>query len=155
MGWPTLWVLSAILCLGPSQALGQEGGACPGERGLLRNVGTCIPVYACRCGIRKWDITRAGCHSACLGYEWMQCHSKATPFFYLFLFCADVKIVGLGAQDKVAVIQSCPAFPGPPGPKGDRGSPAQKGRDLDRGDCPVTSPLVSPPPVPPRGWGPV
>lgn len=77
------------------------------------------------------------------------------PLSYLFLFCADVKIVGLGAQDKVAVIQSCPTFPGPPGPKGDRGSPAQKGRDLDRGDCPVTSPLVSPPPVPPRGWDPV
>ncbi|XP_036039837.1 ficolin-1 [Onychomys torridus] len=68
MGWPALWALSGLLCLGPSQALGQEGGACP-----------------------------------------------------------DVKIVGLGAQDKVAVIQSCPAFPGPPGPKGDRGSPAQKG----------------------------
>uniref|UniRef100_A0A8C2MF85 Ficolin A n=1 Tax=Cricetulus griseus TaxID=10029 RepID=A0A8C2MF85_CRIGR len=68
MGWPTLWTLSTLFCLGPSQALGLEGGACP-----------------------------------------------------------DVKIVGLGAQDKLAVIQSCPGFPGPPGPKGDRGSPAEKG----------------------------
>lgn len=41
--------------------------------------------------------------------------------------CPDVKIVGLGAQDKVAVIQSCPSFPGPPGPKGEPGSPAGRG----------------------------
>ncbi|XP_041911312.1 ficolin-1-like [Arvicola amphibius] len=68
MGWPTLWTLSALLCFGPSQALGQEGGTCP-----------------------------------------------------------DVKIVGLGVQDKVAVIRGCPGFPGPPGPKGDPGSPAEKG----------------------------
>lgn len=29
----------------------------------------------------------AGCHSACLGYEWMQCHSKATPFLSFFILC--------------------------------------------------------------------
>lgn len=68
MGWPTLWTLSALLCLGPSQALGQGEGACP-----------------------------------------------------------DVNIVGLGAQDKMAIIRGCPGFPGPPGPKGDRGSPGEKG----------------------------
>ncbi|XP_051022267.1 ficolin-1-like [Acomys russatus] len=45
----------------------------------------------------------------------------------LFLSCADVKVVGLGTQDKVAVIQSCPGFPGPPGPKGEPGSPAGRG----------------------------
>lgn len=41
--------------------------------------------------------------------------------------CPDVKVVGLGAQDKVAVIQNCPGFPGPPGPKGEPGSPAGRG----------------------------
>ncbi|EDL08267.1 ficolin A, isoform CRA_a [Mus musculus] len=68
MQWPTLWAFSGLLCLCPSQALGQERGACP-----------------------------------------------------------DVKVVGLGAQDKVVVIQSCPGFPGPPGPKGEPGSPAGRG----------------------------
>ncbi|XP_008592209.1 PREDICTED: ficolin-1-like [Galeopterus variegatus] len=41
--------------------------------------------------------------------------------------CPDMKIVGLEAQDKVAVIQSCPGFPGPPGPKGEPGIPAGRG----------------------------
>ncbi|XP_028628698.1 ficolin-1 isoform X1 [Grammomys surdaster] len=68
MQWPTLWAFSVLLGLCPSQALGQERGACP-----------------------------------------------------------DVKIIGLGAQDKVAVIQSCPGFPGPPGPKGEPGSPGVRG----------------------------
>ncbi|XP_012884848.1 PREDICTED: ficolin-1-like isoform X1 [Dipodomys ordii] len=44
--------------------------------------------------------------------------------------CPDVKIVGLGAQDKMAIIQTCPGFPGPPGPKGEPGSPGESG---DRG----------------------
>ncbi|XP_020029502.1 ficolin-1 isoform X3 [Castor canadensis] len=42
--------------------------------------------------------------------------------------CPDVKIVGLGAQEKVAIIQSCPVFAGLPGPKGEPGSPAGRGQ---------------------------
>ncbi|KAF5920327.1 hypothetical protein HPG69_007329 [Diceros bicornis minor] len=39
MGWPALWTLVPLLCLSPSQALGQEGGTCPGERGALGTPG--------------------------------------------------------------------------------------------------------------------
>lgn len=56
MGWPTLWTLWTLLCLGPSRALGQGEGACPGERRLLCHMGTPILVYACMCGSRKWDV---------------------------------------------------------------------------------------------------
>lgn len=77
---------------------------------------------------------------------------KATPLFFVY---ADVKIVGLGAQDKVAVIQSCPSFPGPPGPKGEPGSPAGRGSNLDGTGIPPHLPLVSLSPILPRRWDPV
>ncbi|XP_069465861.1 ficolin-1-like [Ambystoma mexicanum] len=41
--------------------------------------------------------------------------------------CPEVKIVGLGTQDKLAVLQGCPGFPGAPGAKGDGGAPGMKG----------------------------
>ncbi|XP_027725543.1 ficolin-2 [Vombatus ursinus] len=41
--------------------------------------------------------------------------------------CPDVKIVGLGESDKLAILQGCPGLPGPPGPKGEAGSDGKRG----------------------------
>ncbi|XP_044517216.1 ficolin-2 [Gracilinanus agilis] len=41
--------------------------------------------------------------------------------------CPDVKILGLGESDKIAVLQGCPGLPGPPGPKGEAGSDGKRG----------------------------
>ncbi|XP_020837576.1 ficolin-2 [Phascolarctos cinereus] len=41
--------------------------------------------------------------------------------------CPDVKIMGLGESDKLAVLQGCPGLPGPPGPKGEAGSDGKRG----------------------------
>lgn len=127
--------LSGLLCLCPSQALGQERGVCSGMC-----VGTHIPVYACTCGSSLRTHPEAAAW-VLVGTEScaFKCYSKATP---LFFFYADVKIMGLGAQDKVAVIQSCPGFPGPPGPKGEPGSPAGRGSNLDGKGFPFTSPWL-------------
>ncbi|KAM9062054.1 ficolin-2 isoform X2 [Sarcophilus harrisii] len=41
--------------------------------------------------------------------------------------CPDIKIVGLGESDKMAIIRGCPGLPGPPGPKGEAGSDGKQG----------------------------
>ncbi|NWQ81446.1 FCN1 protein, partial [Columbina picui] len=41
--------------------------------------------------------------------------------------CPDVKIVGLGDADRLAVLQGCPGTPGASGPKGEPGLPGTKG----------------------------
>ncbi|XP_078498154.1 ficolin-1-like [Lissotriton helveticus] len=41
--------------------------------------------------------------------------------------CPEVKIVGLGTQDKLAILQGCPGFPGAPGTKGEAGMKGEKG----------------------------
>ncbi|XP_007475322.2 ficolin-2 [Monodelphis domestica] len=41
--------------------------------------------------------------------------------------CPDVKILGVGESDKIAILQGCPGLPGPPGPKGEAGSDGKRG----------------------------
>jgi hypothetical protein len=82
------------------------------------------------------------------GELWFSMLLQSHPSF--FFFYADVKVVGLGAQDKVVVIQSCPGFPGPPGPKGEPGSPAGRGSNLDGRGIPLSLPLAQLPPILPR-----
>ncbi|XP_044515604.1 ficolin-2-like [Gracilinanus agilis] len=41
--------------------------------------------------------------------------------------CPDVKIVGLGASEKLTILQGCPGLPGALGPKGEVGSPGMTG----------------------------
>lgn len=127
-------------------------------RGIFSGMWAHTPAYACTCGSRKGNILEGQpqntSNNRLLEYSWVQ---KAVVFnaqshHSLFFFYADVKIVGLGAQDKVAVIQSCPSFPGPPGPKGEPGSPAVRGSNLDGTGIPLHIPLASLPPVLPRRW---
>lgn len=40
---------------------------------------------------------------------------------------SEVRIVGLGDADQLAVLQGCPGIPGAPGPKGEPGLPGTKG----------------------------
>ncbi|NXI59392.1 FCN1 protein, partial [Chloroceryle aenea] len=41
--------------------------------------------------------------------------------------CPDVRIVGLGDADRLAILQGCPGIPGASGPKGEQGLPGAKG----------------------------
>ncbi|XP_053551400.1 ficolin-1-like [Bombina bombina] len=51
---------------------------------------------------------------------------------YVFIFCPDVKIVGIADNDKLAILRGCPGLPGQSGQKGERGSVGEKGeRGLD------------------------
>ncbi|KAJ1145724.1 hypothetical protein NDU88_012008 [Pleurodeles waltl] len=63
-------------------------------------------------------------------FWWMAtvvCHATDT--------CPDIKIIGLGEQDKLAVLQGCPGFPGAPGAKGETGPPGVNGEKGDQGIC--------------------
>ncbi|KAJ1145726.1 hypothetical protein NDU88_012010 [Pleurodeles waltl] len=59
-------------------------------------------------------------------------------FFWVMLCsaentCPEVKIIGLGTQDKLTILQGCPGFPGSPGTKGEAGIPGMKGVKGDPG----------------------
>uniref|UniRef100_A0A663F3H8 Uncharacterized protein n=1 Tax=Aquila chrysaetos chrysaetos TaxID=223781 RepID=A0A663F3H8_AQUCH len=41
--------------------------------------------------------------------------------------CPEVRIVGLGDADRLAILQGCPGIPGASGPKGEPGLPGTKG----------------------------
>uniref|UniRef100_A0A8C5R9P3 Fibrinogen C-terminal domain-containing protein n=1 Tax=Leptobrachium leishanense TaxID=445787 RepID=A0A8C5R9P3_9ANUR len=41
--------------------------------------------------------------------------------------CPDVKVIGVGDSDRLAVLRGCPGIPGALGPKGDDGPPGEKG----------------------------
>lgn len=41
---------------------------------------------------------------------------------------SDVRIVGLGDADRLAILQGCPGIPGASGPKGEPGLPGTKGK---------------------------
>ncbi|XP_050190300.1 ficolin-1-like isoform X2 [Myiozetetes cayanensis] len=41
--------------------------------------------------------------------------------------CSEVRIVGLGDADRLAILQGCPGIPGVSGPKGEPGLPGKKG----------------------------
>ncbi|NWR47229.1 FCN1 protein, partial [Regulus satrapa] len=47
--------------------------------------------------------------------------------------CSEVKIVGLGDADRLAILQGCPGIPGVSGPKGEPGLPGTKGFCSTRG----------------------
>ncbi|XP_074066836.1 ficolin-2-like [Macrotis lagotis] len=47
--------------------------------------------------------------------------------------CPDIKIVGLGESDKLAVLQGCPGLPGSPGPQGKEGSKGMRGIEVPPG----------------------
>nr|XP_015222247.1 PREDICTED: ficolin-1-like isoform X1 [Lepisosteus oculatus] len=47
--------------------------------------------------------------------------------------CPDVRLIGLGESDRLAVLQGCPGAPGSPGGKGEQGSPGVKGSKGDEG----------------------
>jgi hypothetical protein len=167
MGCPALRALVSLLCLCPSLILGQEGGTCPGEMGLLSCVDTahahicararCRTPPACIRGNKRWnERSQPGNTSGAwlapndLLQEWVvqeRVFFSSTLRSHPLLFCTDVKIVGLGAQEKVAIIQSCPVFAGLPGPKGEPGSPAGRGRGPDPREY---LPQASPPPTLPR-----
>lgn len=70
--------LSGLLCLCPSQALGQERGVCS-----RMWVGTHIPVYACTCGSSLRTHPEAAAW-VLVGTEScaFKCYSKATPLFF-------------------------------------------------------------------------
>ncbi|XP_078498157.1 ficolin-2-like [Lissotriton helveticus] len=62
-------------------------------------------------------------------FWWMAagvCHAADT--------CPDIKIIGLGEQDKLAVLQGCPGFPGAPGVMGEPGPPGVNGQKGDPGN---------------------
>ncbi|OWK54650.1 Ficolin-1 [Lonchura striata] len=42
--------------------------------------------------------------------------------------CSEVRIVGLGDADRLAILQGCPGIPGVSGPKGEAGLPGTKGK---------------------------
>ncbi|KAM4663158.1 ficolin-1-B-like [Discoglossus pictus] len=54
-----------------------------------------------------------------LGVTWRVCTAQTT--------CPEVKLVGLGGSDKLAIVQSCPGIPGAAGPKGEVGPRGEKG----------------------------
>ncbi|NXS63007.1 FCN1 protein, partial [Brachypteracias leptosomus] len=43
--------------------------------------------------------------------------------------CPEVRIVGLGDADQLAILQGCPGIPGASGPRGEPGLPGSKGED--------------------------
>ncbi|NXB62986.1 FCN1 protein, partial [Struthidea cinerea] len=47
--------------------------------------------------------------------------------------CSEVRIVGLGDADRLAILQGCPGIPGVSGPKGEPGLPGRKGEMGDQG----------------------
>ncbi|NXD39536.1 FCN1 protein, partial [Copsychus sechellarum] len=47
--------------------------------------------------------------------------------------CSEVRIVGLGDADQLAILQGCPGIPGVSGPKGEPGLPGTKGEMGDQG----------------------
>ncbi|NWQ64059.1 FCN1 protein, partial [Neopipo cinnamomea] len=47
--------------------------------------------------------------------------------------CSEVKIVGLGDADRLAILQGCPGTPGVSGQKGEPGLPGKKGEMGDQG----------------------
>nr|XP_015222248.1 PREDICTED: ficolin-1-like isoform X3 [Lepisosteus oculatus] len=47
--------------------------------------------------------------------------------------CLNVRLIGLGESDRLAVLQGCPGAPGSPGGKGEQGSPGVKGSKGDEG----------------------
>ncbi|NWY69525.1 FCN1 protein, partial [Erithacus rubecula] len=47
--------------------------------------------------------------------------------------CSEVRIVGLGDADQLAILQGCPGIPGVSGPKGEPGLPGTKGEKGDQG----------------------
>ncbi|NXW70218.1 FCN1 protein, partial [Hirundo rustica] len=47
--------------------------------------------------------------------------------------CSEVKIVGLGDADQLAILQGCPGIPGVSGPKGEPGLPGTKGEMGEQG----------------------
>lgn len=46
----------------------------------------------------------------------------------------EVRIVGLGDTDRLAVLQGCPGIPGASGPKGEPGLPGTKGEATEAGN---------------------
>ncbi|KAM3910824.1 ficolin-2-like [Leptodactylus fuscus] len=47
---------------------------------------------------------------------------------------AEVKVVGVGGSDKLAILRGCPGIPGSPGAKGDNGAAGEKGQKGSSGD---------------------
>ncbi|NWX14219.1 FCN1 protein, partial [Aegotheles bennettii] len=63
---------------------------------------------------------------ALLSLTAMGCHAQDT--------CPEVRLVGLGDTDRLAVLQGCPGIPGASGPKGEPGLPGTKGEASRAGD---------------------
>ncbi|XP_040298207.1 ficolin-2-like isoform X3 [Bufo bufo] len=42
--------------------------------------------------------------------------------------CPEVKVLGIGENDKLSILRGCPGHPGLPGQKGDVGAPGEKGQ---------------------------
>ncbi|XP_075691134.1 ficolin-2-like [Rhinoderma darwinii] len=49
--------------------------------------------------------------------------------------CPDVKVVGVGDSDRLAILRGCPGIPGSPGAKGDNGAAGEKGHKGSTGDA--------------------
>ncbi|XP_049630029.1 ficolin-2-like isoform X3 [Suncus etruscus] len=41
--------------------------------------------------------------------------------------CPEVKVLGVGSEDKLAILRGCPGLPGAPGPKGEAGAAGARG----------------------------
>uniref|UniRef100_A0A8C0FRP6 Uncharacterized protein n=1 Tax=Bubo bubo TaxID=30461 RepID=A0A8C0FRP6_BUBBB len=59
-------------------------------------------------------------------------HLQTATLITVFI-ASEVRIVGLGDADQLAVLQGCPGIPGAPGPKGEPGLPGTKGEVGARG----------------------
>ncbi|KAM5298572.1 LOW QUALITY PROTEIN: ficolin-1-like [Ctenodactylus gundi] len=134
MAWPALWTLLPFLCVGPFRTQGQDPAASPGERGSGGHVDTHPHTSAPTGPQEALRGAGSGIGNLSVGLRGVDELRKGTEFSPSLrppLSHTGVKAVGLGAQDKMAVIPSCPGSPSPPGSKGEPGSPAGRGEGPD------------------------
>lgn len=111
--------LEPLSCLSTSPALAREGGAVWVEGVcLLRRSPSSTGLWEAGDGRTERLSPASGLWAGTAWPPWGARGGQGAPACHLlFSMYAEVKMVGLGSQDEMAILQVCPGSPGLPGPK--------------------------------------